>query len=107
MHLDVRHTRIGDRPVVVVAGVADLSTVPRLHSELVRVAHDHPGVEVVVDLEQVEALDDTALGVLLGAAGRCRETGGDLVVVTAHDRFTTRFARTGFDRAVQVRATVV
>jgi len=39
----------------------------------------------------------------LGAAGRARQAGGELVVC-ASERFRTRFAVTGLDRAVTVAA---
>ena len=55
---------------------------------------------VAVDLDGVDALDDTALGVLLGAAGRGRQAGGDLAIVCASERLRGRFAVTGLDRAV-------
>jgi anti-anti-sigma regulatory factor len=39
---------------------------------------------------------------LLGAAGRARNTGGDLVVVSTEPRMRQRLIDTGFDRAVTV-----
>ena len=60
---------------------------------------DHAGRTVAVDLDGVDALDDTGLGVLLGAAGRARQAGGDLVVVCASEHLRARFTLTGLDRA--------
>ena len=57
---------------------------------------------MAVDLDGVDVLDDTGLGVLLGAAGRARQGGGEVVVVVADERLRARFTATGFDRAVDV-----
>ena len=57
---------------------------------------------MAVDLDGVDVLDDTGLGVLLGAAGRARQAGGELVVVVSDERLRARFEATGFDRAVAV-----
>ena len=89
-------------PVLALSGTVDLATVPILQDGLVRLLADHPGARVAVDLDGVDAIDDTALGVLLGAAGRGRQAGGDLVIVCASERLRSRFAVTGLDRAVSI-----
>lgn len=104
MHLEVREHLVHDRPVIVLDGVIDVSTLPVLHARLDRAIRDHPGVEITVDLDEVDALDDCGLGILLGCAGRSREAGGDLVVVTTSPRLLERFARTRLDRAIEIRA---
>ncbi len=91
---------VGDVPVVALAGLVDLATVPQLHDLLLQAITGHPGATIAVDVDGVEVLDDAGLGVLLGAAGRAREAGGDLVVVA--NRLRERFTVTGFDRAVRV-----
>jgi anti-sigma B factor antagonist len=102
MDLEVSITSAAGATVVAVSGVVDMSTVPDLHDLLRRVTSDHPGAVVAVDLDGVEVLDDAGLGVLLGAAARAREAGGDLVVVSS--RLGDRFRASGFDRAVRVHA---
>ena len=94
---------IGDTPTVALGGVVDLGSVPMLHDVLTRAVLDHPGATIVVDLDGVVALDDTALGVLLAAAGRARELAGELEIVCSSGRLLERLAVTRFDRAVTVR----
>ena len=106
MDLVVRTDTVGGRPVVWLDGAADLSSVPLLHDRLQRAIADHPGATVTVDLDGATVVDDTALGVLLGAAGRARAGGGDLEVVTTSARTRERMALTRFDHAVTVRATL-
>lgn len=100
MDLRTHLTTVGGTPVVVVDGVADLSSIPLLHDQLSRAISEHDGVTVMVDLDQVRALDDVALGVLLGAAGRAREAGGDIELVCSTERLRRRFEVTGLDRAI-------
>ncbi|CAN5426368.1 hypothetical protein BH23ACT3_BH23ACT3_16920 [soil metagenome] len=101
--LHARLDLVASTPVVSVEGVIDLATIPALHGHLLRAVADHPGSTVVIDLDAVTALDDCGLGILLGAAGRARETGGDLCVVANSDRLRERFRSTGLDRAIEVR----
>jgi anti-sigma B factor antagonist len=93
-------------PVLSLTGSVDLATVADLRDLLLRFAADHPGEQIAVDLEGVDSLDDVGLGVLLGAAGRTRQHGGDLTVVCADGQLRERFAVTGLDRAITVAATV-
>lgn len=89
--------------MLTLSGEVDLATVPVLRNALVRLVGDAPGVTVAVDLDGVTVLDDTGLGLLLGAAGRAREHGGDLVVVCTTSRLLERFERSGLARAIEVR----
>jgi len=102
MELRARHDVVGSVPVLSLSGSVDLSTVPQLTDALLRHLAVHAGRRVAVDLDGVDVLDDTGLGVLLGAAGRARSAGGDVVIVIADERLRARFATTGFDRAVHV-----
>jgi anti-anti-sigma factor len=101
--LSCRISTVGGGPLVSVAGELDLASAPTLRDALVRAIGDHRGATVIVDLDGVAALDDTGLGVLLGSAGRAREAGGDLVVVTSSERLRARFELTGLARAIEVR----
>ena len=93
-------------PTLQVSGEIDLSTVPMLHDALRRIISDHLAQTVAIDLDGISVLDDTGLGVLLGAAGRAREQGGDLVIVCTAERLLRRFDLSGLSRAVDVRARI-
>jgi anti-anti-sigma factor len=105
--LRVRVETVAGRPVVALDGAADLASVAVLHDALQRVVTDHPGAVVAVDLDGASVVDDMALGVLLGAAGRARSAGGDLEVVATSPRTRARMALTRFDHAVTVRDALV
>lgn len=102
MELHLRVDATGPLPVLVVDGEIDLATLPRLRNALARLVVDHPGVRVVADLTAVSALDDSGLGILMGAAAHARGNGGDLAVVCATARLCDRLALTGLDRAITV-----
>lgn len=103
MDLSLRRGTVGAVHVLSVIGDIDLSTIPRFTDALARLVADAPGEVVMIDLDGARSLDDTALGLLLGAAGRARSTHGDLAVVSTDVRLRARLSETGFDKAVEVR----
>ena len=106
MHLSARRTTVAGRHVLVVEGDVDLATVPRFLDALTRLVADAGDSTAVVDLDAAGTVDDTALGLLLGAAGRARVAGGDLAVVCTEPRLRRRLADNGFDRAVSVVSSI-
>jgi len=103
MNLSTSTTVVGDDAVVTLSGEVDMATIPVLHDALTKALAHHPGRLLMVDLDGVTLLDDTGLGVLLGAAGSARQTGTDLFVVCNNQRLRERLDTTGFSRAVEVR----
>jgi anti-sigma B factor antagonist len=93
--------------VVVLAahGDVDVSTAPRLRQELVEIAAGGSG-PVVVDLEGVDFLDSTGLGVLVSGLKRFRTLGGDLLLVCTHKRILKVFEITGLTQVFSMHATV-
>lgn len=106
MSLRTEVSAVAGRLVVVLSGSVDLSTVPTLQNTLDRVLVEHPGEQVAVDVDAVDTLDDIGLGVILGAAGRARSHGGDLVIVCSNASLRERFSITGLDRAITITASL-
>jgi anti-sigma B factor antagonist len=102
MSLRADVTDVAGRAVVVLTGSVDLSTVPTLQNALARIVVERSGEVVAVDLDAVDTVDDLALGIFLGAAGRARRNGGDIVIVCATEHLREKFAVTGLDRAITV-----
>lgn len=98
-----RLTNIGATPVLELQGEIDMATVPLLRDQLARAIGLHPGAELLVDLDGVSVLDDTGLGVLMGAAALAGELEGELILVCSTERLLDRLSRTGMNRAVTVR----
>lgn len=103
MELDCHLVTVGHQSVLVVSGEVDLATVPALRNHLGRALGGCRGTTLVVDLDAVTAIDDAGLGALLGAAGRARESNGDLVLVCTEPSLRRRLEVTRLDRAVDVR----
>jgi len=81
----------------------DLATVPVLQSALARLIGEAAGTTIAVDLDSLTVVDDSGLGVLLGAAGRARQHGGDLVIICTSPRLLERFDLSGLSRAIEIR----
>ena len=91
--------------VVAVKGEIDVYTAPRLRERLVElVSEGHR--RIIVDLEGVDFLDSTGLGVLVGGLKRLRSHGGDLSLVCTQSRILKVFEITGLMTVFQVAASV-
>lgn len=104
MELLGRLTTLDGAPMLHLSGEIDIATLPTLRDHLTRAIQMHAGTVVFVDLDGLDALDDTGVGMLLGAAGQARSLGGDVVLVCTSERLLGRFALTGLDRALTVVA---
>lgn len=91
--------------VLGVRGEVDVSSAPRLRQALVELANEGRQ-RIVVDLDAVDFLDSTGLGVLVSGLKRFRTLGGDLIVACSQRRILRVFEITGLDRAFEVRDSV-
>lgn len=80
--------------VLAVRGEVDVYTAPRLRETLVDLVSDGAN-RIVVDLEGVDFLDSTGIGVLVGGLKRVRTHGGELVLVCTQQRILKVFEITG------------
>ena len=80
--------------VLAAQGEIDVSTAPALRQELVELAAAGSG-SVVVDLQGVDFLDSTGLGVLVSGLKRFRTGGSDLLLVVTSPRIGKVFEITG------------
>lgn len=106
MDLRATLTSVGGVPTVIVEGVVDMASITIFRDALLRCVHKNAGATIMVDLDGVAALDDSGLGVLLGAAAAARQADGDLEIVCTGERLRTRLVRTRLDRAITVRASI-
>ena len=91
----------GPYTVLAVHGDVDISSAPRLREKFVELV-TAGSYQIVVDLEGVDFLDSTGLGVLFGALKRLRSGGGDMTVLCTQERVLEVFELTGFSRVVTV-----
>lgn len=105
MELSLDTRTVADRTVLEVGGEIDVYTAPRLRErllELVSAGTQH----IVVDMERVEFLDSTGLGVLVGGLKRIRAQGGSLVLVCDQERILKIFRITGLERVFDIHRSV-
>ena len=98
------HTQDGIE-VVDVEGEIDVYTAPRLRElliELVNVGH----YQLVVNMEKVEFLDSTGLGVLVGGLKRVRAHDGSLDLVCTQERILKIFRITGLTKVFGIHSSV-
>lgn len=105
MQFEVNVAAVGEWSVVAVAGEVDVATAPKLREQTIAlVAQGHH--RMVIDLEAVDFLDSTGLGVLVGVQRRVRAAGGELRVVCTTPHIVELFEITGLDRVFDIRASV-
>ena len=105
MQFEVNVAPVGDWTVVAVAGEVDVATAPRLRKEAIAIVGEGHH-RMVLDLEAVDFLDSTGLGVLIGVLRRVNAGGGELRVVCSTPRILDLFRLTGLDRVFDLRASV-
>ena len=85
MNLDLETSKQGDSSVISLRGEIDVYTAPRLRQALIDLV-EGGAKDIVVDMERVDFLDSTGLGVLVGGLKRVKSNEGDLKLVVTQDR---------------------
>jgi anti-sigma B factor antagonist len=91
--------------VVTVTGEVDVASAPRLREQLIGLVSDGR-IKLVLDLDSVDFLDSTGLGVVVGALKRARTHGGDLRIACSQPRILKVFEITGLHLAMPIAASV-
>jgi anti-sigma B factor antagonist len=94
-----------DCAVLRVSGEIDVYTAPQLREHVIKLLANGAR-HITADLREVDFLDSTGLGALVGSFKRLREQDGSLTLVTAADRILTIFRLTGLDRAFTLYSSV-
>jgi anti-sigma B factor antagonist len=95
----------GDRTVVAVSGEIDVYTAPKLREHLIDLVAGGQ-YHLIVDLEAVDFLDSTGLGVLVGGLKRVRTHEGSLDLVCSQDRILKIFRITGLTKVFAIHASI-
>ena len=105
MDLGLEVSERGGWVVLAVTGEVDVATAPRLRERLVSLVADGHH-RIVVDLDGVDFLDSTGLGVLVGALKRVRTHDGELALVCTKPRILKGFEITGLTRVFPMHESV-
>lgn len=101
--LDVRKT--DSVSIVDVKGEIDVYTAPKLREKLIELVSEG-SYNVVVNLEGVDFLDSTGLGVLVGALKRVKAHDGTLSLVCTQEKILKIFKITGLTKVFPIHDTV-
>jgi anti-sigma B factor antagonist len=103
--LSVDSSPAGERTLVAVGGEIDVYSAPRLRERLVELINSGHH-DLIIDLEDVDFLDSTGLGVLVGALKRVRAHQGSLRLVCTQERLLKIFRITGLAKVFGIYASV-
>ena len=105
MDLSLTARAEGGRTVIEVAGEIDVYTAPKLREKLIDLV-SAGNYHLVVDMEAVEFLDSTGLGVLVGGLKRVRTHDGSLSLVCTQERLLKIFRITGLTKVFDIHPDV-
>ena len=105
MDLSLSTRTEGDRTVVEVGGEIDVYTAPEAARAARRPGRDGQ-YHLVVDMEGVDFLDSTGLGVLVGGLKRVRAHDGSLRLVCTQERILKIFRITGLTKVFPIHDSV-
>lgn len=105
MELSLATHTVAEHTVLEVGGEVDVYTAPRLRERLIELI-DGGARKVVVDLNRVDFLDSTGLGVLVGALKRLRAVSGSFGLVCDKEPLLKIFRITALDQVFPLYSSV-
>lgn len=96
---------VGDWHLLQVQGEIDMATAPLLRQQIMTLV-TRGSIQIVLDLEGVDFIDSTGLGVLVGAVKRVRTAEGELRVVSTRPNLLDLFEITQLTNVFAVFASV-
>lgn len=105
LSIDIKSERQGNAMIFRLRGSLDIATSPTARAALIEAANEGKN-DIIVDLSQVEFLDSTGLGALIGAHRRALEKGGRIRLVTPDGQIARLLHITGLVRVLAVYHTL-
>lgn len=99
--IDIKTEKQGDALIYTLSGSFDVATSPSVRAALIEAASEG-NHEIVVDLTQLEFMDSTGLGALIGAHRRASENGGVVRLVVAAGTIARLLNITGLVRVFAI-----
>jgi len=105
MELGIDVRKVNSFSVIDVKGEIDVYTAPKLREQLIELVSEG-SYDIVVNLEGVDFLDSTGLGVLVGALKRVKAHDGSLSLVCTQDKILKIFKITGLTKVFPIHASL-
>ena len=104
MDLSLETRQENDHTIIEVGGEIDVYTAPKLRDAMTELV-DQGQYNIIVDLEKVDFLDSTGLGVLVGGLKKVRTNDGSLQLVCTQERLLKIFRITGLGKVFAIHST--
>jgi anti-sigma B factor antagonist len=91
--------------IVRMTGELDIASAPELRSHMLALLNDGQ-VNLAVDLDQLEFMDSSGIGVLLGALKRARMQDGEVALICSNELILTVLRITGLNSVFPVYGSV-
>lgn len=101
MDLTLETRDVEGRTIVSVGGEIDVYTAPKLRDKITELVAAGT-FDIVIDMEAVEFLDSTGLGVLVGGLKKVRAHDGSLHLICNQDRLLKIFRITGLAKVFTI-----
>ncbi|MCD6639874.1 MAG: anti-sigma factor antagonist [Nocardioides sp.] len=105
MDLTLATREVDGRAVVAVGGEIDVYTAPKLRDAITELVAQG-AYDIIIDLEAVEFLDSTGLGVLVGGLKKVRAHNGSLELVCSQERLLKIFRITGLAKVFVIHDSI-
>lgn len=105
MDLTLATRDVDGRVVIGVAGEIDVYSAPKLRDRLSDLVGEG-AYDLIIDMEGVEFIDSTGLGVLVGGLKKVRSHDGGLKLVCTQDRLLKIFQITGLSKVFAIHDSV-
>lgn len=99
------HSELPEFTVITVNGEIDVYTAPKLREKLINLVEEG-SYQLIADMEGVEFLDSTGLGVLVGGLKRVRAHDGWIDLVCTQNRILRIFKITGLNKVFSIYSSV-
>lgn len=99
------HSEPPEFTVITVSGEIDVYTAPKLREKLISLVEEG-SYQLIADMEGVEFLDSTGLGVLVGGLKRVRAHDGWIDLVCTQSRILRIFKITGLNKVFSIYSSV-
>ncbi len=105
MDLELETSQRDGVAVLALRGEIDVYTAPRMRQAIVDLV-DAGSLNIVVDMDKVDFLDSTGLGVLVEGLKRVKTRNGTLSLVVTQDKILKIFDITGLNKAFPIHASL-
>ena len=101
MDLSLQPREVDSRTIVSVGGEIDVYTAPKLRDKITELV-GNGNYNLVIDMEKVDFLDSTGLGVLVGGLKKVRAHDGSMRLICNQERLLKIFRITGLAKVFAI-----